>query len=101
MPPLPSPSLAKGSVAIDGVTVDYRGLSRAEALALNGMAGDYDQAERFILTCSVGWTEEEAEQFRHEQDTLTAGRLIDAILVASGLANSQDADPQVPTSAPS
>lgn len=91
---LPAPSLASGTVIIGGVPVDYRGLSRSEALRLTGFVDDPGAAEVYLLTCGVGWSEAEAQQFRDEQNTADAGLLIDGILIASGLANGPDADPQ-------
>lgn len=94
--PLPIKELATATVTIDGTEVEYRALSREEALRLNGFAGGReDEAEVFIIVCGTGVSEEEAREFRSKNDTLTAGLLIDGILILSGLANADgtDADP--------
>jgi hypothetical protein len=83
---LPVSPLATATVEIAGETVEYRSLSRAQALALNGYRGREDEAEVFILECGTGCTTEEAKEFRESNDTDTAGRLIDGILILSGLA---------------
>lgn len=62
---------------------------------MNTFVGREDEAEVFLLVCGTGCTEAEAQAFREGNDTETAGLLIDAIIVLSGLtkkSNSATAD---------
>jgi hypothetical protein len=90
---LPIKPLATDSVEIAGELVEFRAMSRSEALRMNAFRGREDEAEVFVLVCGTGCTEAEAEAFRSGNDTDTAGLLIDGILVLSGLATSDD-DPK-------
>jgi hypothetical protein len=92
--PLPTAPLATGEVTIGGTVVTFRSLSRAQALKLNDFRADPDAAEVFILVSGTGCSEEEAQAFRESNDTDTAGLLIDGILIASGLAGKDGADPK-------
>lgn len=83
---LPIVPLATDTVTIGGTDVTIRAMSRAQALKLNAYKGREDEAEILILAAGTGCTLEEAEAFRDGNDTATAGVLIDAILVLSGLA---------------
>lgn len=83
--PLPIVPLATGSVEIGGQVIEYHALSRARALQLNAYRGREDEAELAILMGGTGCTEDEARAFREGNDTATAGLLIDAILIISGL----------------
>lgn len=96
MPILPLSPLAKGSVDINGVPVEYRSLSRAEALTLNSFRGREAEAEVFIITAATGCSDDEAETWRGSVDTDTAGLLIDAILILSGLASTDEDGNTVP-----
>ena len=91
--PLPIVPLTQGSVVIGGETVEYRALSRAEAMTLNGYRGREDEAEVFILMAGTGCSQDEAKAFREGNDVETAGALIDGILILSKLA-SDDTDPK-------
>lgn len=82
---LPIKPLARSSVEVAGATVEYRSLSRAEALRMSEFRGREDEAEVFLLTSGTGCTEDEARAFRDGNDTETAGLLIDAIITLSGL----------------
>jgi hypothetical protein len=84
---LPIISLATDSLELNGTAVEYRSMSRAEALKLQDYKGRPDEAENYILMCGTGCTEDEAKAFRDGSDTATAGLLIDGILVLSGLTN--------------
>lgn len=84
--PLPIKPLATDSLLIDGQAVEYRSMSRAQALALASYKGREDEAEVFILMSGTGCSQDEAKAFREGNDTETAGLLIDAILILSGLA---------------
>jgi hypothetical protein len=91
---LPIAPLPTGEAIIGGETVVYHSMTRSQALRLNSFKGAEDEAEVFILQCGTGCTEEDARAFRDGNDTETAGLLIDAILVLSGLAE-PDPDPKV------
>jgi hypothetical protein len=84
--PLPVKPLGTATVEIAGEVVEYRSMSRAQALKLNALKGREDEAEVLILMSGTGCTEDEAKAFREGNDTDTAGLLIDGILVLSGLA---------------
>lgn len=104
MSALPVAPLATDHVMIGGERVDYRSLSRAEALKLNDYQEDIEGAEVYILVTGTGCSEEEARAFRAQNDTATAGALIDGILILSGLAERDEATGEakmlaVPTSA--
>jgi len=88
---LPVVPLGRGTVEIGGETVEFRSLSRSQALQLNSFKGREDEAEVFILMGGTGCSEDEARAFRDGNDTETAGILIDAILILSGLANNPKA----------
>lgn len=76
----------------DGVEVEIRGLSRAEARHLTSAfrdgtdMGDVDGAEVWLLTTVMGWTETEATRWREETDADVVGLVIDGIVSLSGLA---------------
>lgn len=93
LPIIPLPS---SSVEVNGATVTFRSLSRAEALSLQDYRGREDEAEVLILQWATGATPEEAQAFRDGTMTAEAGKLIDAILVFSGLAEG-DTDPKAAT----
>jgi hypothetical protein len=82
---LPVKPLATKTLEINGETVEYRSLSRSEALKLNEFRGREDEAEVFVLMASTGCSEAEAKAFRDSNDTATAGLLIDGIFILSGL----------------
>ena len=82
---LPIVPLASATVEIGGVDVQYHAMSRAQALQLQAFQGLPAEAEVHILMSGTGCTDEEACAFREATDTATAGSLIDAILIISGL----------------
>jgi hypothetical protein len=94
---LPVKPLATDSVEIGGERVDFRSLSRSEALQLQAFRGREDEAEVFILARGSGVSEDEARAWREQVDTETAGVLIDGILFLSGLAQ-KDAEGNLLTS---
>lgn len=98
---LPLSPLATGTVDIGGQTVEFRSLSRAEALKLNGYRGREDEAEVFIIASATGASEDEAQAWRESVDVATAGLLIDGILILSGLASRDEAGEIVPKAATS
>lgn len=90
---LPSVPLPEDHIEINGQTVTFRSLSRAEAMRVSTQFRDNpDGAETFIIACGVGVTEEEAAKWRAEIDPITAGKLVDAIIILTGLVD----DPKNP-----
>jgi hypothetical protein len=83
---LPATTLPTSSVTIGGDEVTFRSLSRHEAMQMAAYKGREDEAEDFILSCATGCTVEEAAAWRASTDLSTAGILIDAVLLFSGLA---------------
>ncbi len=93
--PLPINPLPTSSVEVGGTAVAIRSLSRSEALRMNAFLGREDEAEVFLLVCGTGCTDDEAKAFRDGNDTDTAGLLIDAIIVLSGLSRKRGPDGRV------
>lgn len=92
-PGLPAIPLPRKTVEVGGVPVEFRSLSRTEALYVTsefkGEAGsgkDADAAEIYVLSRGTGVTEEEAKRWRDETDPVEAGKVIDGILILSGIA---------------
>ena len=91
LPIIPLPS---STVEVNGSPVTFRSLSRSEALQLQGFRGREDEAEALILQWATGATPEEAQAFREGTMTAEAGKLVDAILIFSGLAEAdEDGEP--------
>lgn len=83
---LPRIPLPKNTVTVHGNEIEFRSLSRAEALKVTTQfKDDPDAAEIFILACGVGVTEAEAEAWRAEVDPISAGKVIDGIILLTGL----------------
>jgi hypothetical protein len=88
---LPSIPLPTKTVDIGDISIHIRSLSRTEALKVTTEFKDnVDGAEIFILACGVGVSEEDAKQWRAETDPMSAGKVIDGILVLTGLADSKN-----------
>ena|SRR3990167_3966238 len=92
---LPIRPLPRDSVVVNGQSVEFRSLSRAEAMKVTtGFTGDReaggppdpDGAEIFVLMCGTDSTADEVAAFRQGSDMVEGGKLVDAILVLSGLA---------------
>ena len=83
---LPKVELPRSSVEVGGQKVEFRSLSRKEAIKLQDYQDDADGAEVHILMCGTGCTEAEANEFRESANLTDADVLIKAILVLSGLA---------------
>lgn len=97
MSALPQVALPTKSVEVGGTPVQFRSLSRTEAMKVTTQFRDNpDGAEVFILACGVGVSEDEAAAWRNATDPTEAGKVIDGILVLSGLAEGQG-DPKAPT----
>lgn len=87
-PALPAIPLPRRTVTVGGVDVEFRSLSRSEALKVTTDFEDRaDAAEIFILSRGVGITEEAAAKWRDETDPEEAGKVIDGIVILSGLAD--------------
>ena len=95
--PLPIAPLATRTIEIAGQTVAYHSLSRASVISLGAFQAEradaavvrqanLEGAELAIIMGGTDCTEEDARAFRGGNDLDTAGALIDAILVLSGLA---------------
>lgn len=96
LPVIPLPS---SSVEVNGSPVTFRSLSRSEALKLQDYRGREDEAELLILQWATGATPEEAKAFQDGTPSPEVGKLTDAILVFSGLAEGDGDDPKADTSA--
>lgn len=88
MAELPRPALPTGTLDLDGTRVEYRSLSRSQALQLNGYRGREDEAEDFIVSCGTGLTMDEAHAWRDAVSFEIAGQLVEAIIDISGLSES-------------
>lgn len=92
---LPVRALPTSTVTIEGVAVEVRGLSRAEALKLTTQFADnVDGAETFIVSCGTGVSIEEAAEWRGATDVATAGLIIDEVIKLSGLTGEDGKSPQ-------
>lgn len=84
---LPVVPIPTATIELAGTPVTYRSLSRAEALR---MATDYradpEGAQVFLLARGAGVTEDEARAWLDSTDPATAGKLVDAIIILTGLA---------------
>lgn len=89
---LPSVPLPTDTIDINGQEVRFRSLSRAETLKLTTQfKDDPDSAEIFVLACGTGVSLDQAKQWRDETDPTTAGKLVDGIIILTGLAKSEEA----------
>jgi hypothetical protein len=88
---LPIRALATSSHEIEGVAIPIRSLSRNEVVSLAKFDGDASGAETFLVSRSTGVTEEEATDWLGKVDAKTAGLLLDAIAVLSGLRSAKNA----------
>jgi hypothetical protein len=89
--------LARDSVEIGGVKVEFRAMSRTEAFKMQSFGlKRADEAEVYVLTCGTGCTKVEAEAFRAGNTLDDAGLLIDAILALSGLTPEPDEEANAP-----
>lgn len=82
---LPRPTLPTSTLEIDGTFVEYRSLSRAQAIALNDYQGRPNEGEDWILACGLDVPLEEAHAWREAVTTAVGGRLLEAIIDISGL----------------
>lgn len=82
---LPRVELPTAVVAVAGVDVPVRGLSRAEVAHLNTFDGDLDLAETYILARGADIDEGEAKEWRASTPAAVAGTVIDRIVELSGL----------------
>lgn len=79
--PLPYVPLDRAKVDLgDGVSVEVRGLSREETLALGQMGDDPDDADVFILTKGTDTAEDETRLWRAAVPNDAADRIVDAVM---------------------
>ena len=103
---LPIKALPTDSVEVNGEIVEFRSLSRTEALKVTTQFyGKADAAEVFLLQCGVSCTEDEATAWLGATTHTEAGKLIDGIIFLSGLsrrggAGKEAPDPKSPSSEP-
>lgn len=84
---LPIRPLPTDSIEVNGEPVEYRSLSRSEAMRVTtDFAGNADGAEVFIIARGTGVSEADAIAWRDVTDMTEAGQLVDAILYLTGLA---------------
>jgi hypothetical protein len=81
---LPIGQLSRDSVTINGTAIEFRSLSRSEALHIQGM--DTEEAEKFIVARSTGNSEDDAAKWLDSVNVDDGGQLVTAILVLSALA---------------
>ena len=85
---LPSIPLPQSKVEIGGQTVEFRSLSRKEATQLGTQFKDNpDAGEAYLIAKAVGGTEEEAAAWRDATPFDEVTKLIEGILILSGLVN--------------
>src|SRR5262245_51633579 len=82
---LPRPTLPNGTIEIEGERVEYRSLSRAQAIELNNYQGRPNEGEDWILACGLDITVDEARAWREAVTTEVGGHLLEAIIDISGL----------------
>lgn len=71
---------------IDDTSVDVRGLSRVEVMALSRLAGDPDEAEVYLLCKGTNTNENEVRDWRALTASSVVDLVVDKILELSGLA---------------
>lgn len=83
---LPIVRLAHGEYKLsDGQTMRIRGLSRAEALQLQGLGADVKAVETLCIQAVTGVTEEEAQAWIADTPNQDVEGLVNAIAQLSGL----------------
>lgn len=90
--PLPVKPLPESSVEVNGERVDFRSLSRAEAMKLQDYRGREDEAEIMVVSWATSISADEVAAFRESTPAKVFGVLTDAILVFSGLASQAEID---------
>lgn len=92
MSTLPTPTIPKSSIDMDGVTVEFRSLTRTEAFRANRLTEavqkgtkEVDDVEDFVLSCGTDSTIQQAAEWRAAVGFAVATPLIDAIMELSGL----------------
>ena len=69
--------------------VEVRGLSRSEAVQLQGFGGDLDAMETYILSRGAGVSEAEAKEWRDSSRPDAVGVVVDRIIELSALDGDQ------------
>ena len=84
---LPIRPLPTEMVEVNGEPVTFHALSRSQALKITTQyRGRADDAEVFILACGMGIPEDEARAWLDTTDMTEAGKLVDGIVILTGLA---------------
>jgi hypothetical protein len=84
--------LGTGSIDIGGENVPYHALSRAEVFKFQSFGEDTEGAEVFALVHGTAFSAAEINKWRETSDLETVGKLVDAIVVISGLATQKMVD---------
>lgn len=95
--PLPKIALPRDTATLsDGSVVEYRALSRSEAMALGRMVDDPDAAEVHMLACGTGEDPDAVRAWRDTTPVRDVDVLIEGIGVISGIrpTKGKSADPQ-------
>ena len=93
---LPIIALPTSTVEVGGVPVPIRSLSRHEALHVHSFVGREDEAEDYIVACGTDVSVEEAAKWRNSTALDTAGTVVGAIMLISGLTKA-GTDPNAPS----
>lgn len=82
---LPDVPLPTGTVEIAGTAVPIKSLSRTAVVSLSDLDGDSRAAEVLIVSKGTGVTDDEARAWLDSVDADTAGTLLEAVAVLSGI----------------
>jgi hypothetical protein len=94
---LPTQPLPQDTVEVNGAVIRFRSLSRDEAFQLQEFRGREDDAEVFILVNAVidpVSSEDEVRAWRKSTTAMAVGKLVDAILIFSELAEDPTGGPK-------
>lgn len=81
-------------VVIGDQQVQYHALTRAQALHINKLKDDPDESEAYIIASGTNSSIDEAREWRQQTSMIDVGRLMNAIIILSGLATEEQlADP--------
>jgi hypothetical protein len=86
---LPNLPLAAATLEVEGQTVSYRSLSRAQALKLSDYMGNMEAQDNFVIACGFGVSEDEARTWRDSTSFENVQKFTDAILELSGLTSKE------------
>lgn len=87
MAQLPRPALPSATIELDGTPVEYRSLSHGQALRLDEFKAPElrAQAPAYLVACSLGITQADAQEWLDAVTLELGQQLVDAILHISGL----------------